>query len=360
MAGEQSSGLAAAGSRPCGLINMKNRCAIVVLGLLAASAAPLSADEYEWKDGKWVRLPAAVEGTAGGELSIVRKHLAEHRPKKALKAAKKFLKDYPDSPSREEAMLLAGQAQMDSGRYYQAYLWFEKLLTEYGGGRFSQRALRREFEIAEAFLGGRKRRLWGFIRISGQEDGLEILSRVAEHAPATQLAQKAMLRIADHYYSSARYAEAADAYEQFLKLFGKSDRAPYAMLQSARAVYATFRGVKFDDTPLVEAEHRFGTFARQYPRAAKKANVGQILREIAETHAEKLFESARFYERTARAKSAAFYYKQVMDKYPQSRWAAKARQALARLGGVEARAAETRPARTERPSSARQKGSEKK
>ena len=339
---------------------MKNLCVIVALGLLAASAVPLAADEYEWKDGKWVRLPAAIEGTAGGELSIVRKHLAEHRPKKALKAAKKFLKDYPDSPNREEAMLLAGQAQMDRGRYYQAYQWFEKLLSAYGGGRYSQRALRREFEIAEAFLTGRKRRLWGFIKISGEVDGLEILSRVAESAPATQLAQKAMLRIADHHYSRQQYAEAADAYEQFLKLFGKSAQAPYAMLQSARAMYATFRGVKFDDTPLVEAEHRFRTFAQQHPRAAKKANVGQILQGITEAQAEKLFETARFYERTDRSKSATFYYKQVMDKHPQSRWAGEARQALARLGGVETPSAETRQARSEKPSSAEQKGSDKK
>jgi len=292
------------------------------------------AAEREWKGGKWVKLAEPAEGTPAGELALVRRHLEDGKHKRAVKAAEEFLKRYPDDKRREEVMFLAARAQYSREHYWQAYEWLEIMLSNYPGGEFFERGLKLEMDVAEAFLAGKKRIVAKIFRMPAVDEGLEILARVAEHAPGTVLAEKALLRIGDHHYSRGDYEEAADAYDYYVEVFPKTKRTPYAMLQAARSMRASFRGTKYDETPLIDAEERYRQFARQYPAQAKKENVTRILRGIAVIRAEKLHGEGRFYERTGKKKAAVFYYRQVVDNYPDTTWAKAARDRLRRLGAL--------------------------
>jgi outer membrane assembly lipoprotein YfiO len=319
--------------------------AVVVCGWLGAATAapPAGQEEFEFKDGKWVPATEPVEGTEQGHLALVRKLIERGEGRSALRATKRFFKIYPDSPRREEALLLAGRAEIVRGRYWQAFEWLEEQLAEYPAGRYYEWALSREFEVAEAFLAGKKRIHFGIFRLRAEGDGLDILLRIAEHAPGTTIAQKAMLRIADHQYEKARFAEAAAAYDEFLEMFPKSAQAQYAALQAARSTHAQFQGVAFDDTPLLEATQRYLNFQQAYPGPAREADVEAILAEITAARANKLFETGAFYERTDRPDSATFYYKLVMRDFPQTEWADRAGAALSMMAGGEPGEAEGEP-----------------
>ena len=78
--------------------------------------------------------------------------------------------------------------------------------------------------------------------IDGKSEAIDILTRIAEHAPGTDIAAKSILRVADHHYSSQDWPEAVDAYDLLVDLFPKSDRAPYAAGQAAMATWMEFRG----------------------------------------------------------------------------------------------------------------------
>ncbi len=301
---------------------------VVCSVLLAMGVVEAPAGEYVWKDGKWVPAAKPVEGTVEGELAIIRTHIARRDRKEALAAVGRFLARYRDEPACEEAMLLGGQAELDAGRYYQAYERFETMLDRYPNGRFLERALSREMDVANAFLAGKKRIVGKVFRLPARDEGLDILRRIAEHAPGSLVAESAMLRVGEHHYQQGEYAESADAYDEFLQLFPRSGRVPHAMLQAARAMFASFQGVPYDETPLIEAEQRYKVILDQYPAAARKAKAQQVLRQIAELRAERAFETGRFYERTKRPKAAKFYYRQVVDQYPDSAWAGEARAAL--------------------------------
>lgn len=296
--------------------------------LLAIGVAEVPGGEYVWQDGKWVPAAKPAEGTVEGELAIIRTHIAQRDRKKALAAVERFLARYPDDAACEEAMLLAGQADLDAGQYYQAYEQFEKMLDRYPNGRFLERALTREMDVANAFLAGKKRTVAKVFRLPAKDEGLDILRRIAEHAPSSLIAESALLRIGEYHYQQGEYAESADAYDEFLQLFPRSGRVPHAMLRGAQAMLASFKGVPYDETPLIEAEQRYKVIIDQYPAAARKARAKQALRQISELRAERAFQTARFYERTKRPKSAKFYYQQVVDQYPGSPWAAQAQAAL--------------------------------
>jgi len=193
---------------------------------------------------------------------------------------------------------------------------------------------------------------------------LEILSRIVGHAPGTRMAQKSLMLIGDYHFRRAKYDEAVEAYDRFLELFGRTPPAAHALLQAARATLASFRGINHDETPLIEAEQRFRLYVERFPLRAEKTGAAADLERIAYLRAQKLFSTARFYQRIGRKKSAVFYYRRVIEQYPTGAWAAKAKKALGKLGvapvaGAKPRAVSpaTRPARLPTPD---EKGGEKK
>ena len=330
---------------------------LLMLGIALPGVAAVGGD-YEWKDGQWVRQAAAQEGTATGELSLIRQAVETGHRNDAVHGAKKFQKRYPDAPQLEEVLFLAGEGEFRAGRYYQAFEWYERQLNAHPSGELSERALKREFDVAELFLAGKKRVVLKFLWLPAEDEGLEILQRIPEHVPGTTLAEKALLRVGDHQFAMRRWEDAAQAYDHYLELFGKWPRAEYAMLQSCRATHNQYRGPQYDDTPLLEARQRYKNFQTQFPQAARNANVPATQESIANALAQKMFTTAAFYQRTHQPQPASYYYRLVIDQYPDSPAAGEAYAALNSLEPVikpsptaVARAASQPAAAPDKPSS---------
>ena len=315
---------------------------VVLCVLVAAAGSPARGEgtEHVWKDGKWVAAPKPVEGTPEGELALVRMHLDKENPKSALKAARNFLVKYPKDARREEVMMLIGQAEMDRGNYDKAYDRFNEQMDQYRNGKFYDRAVQRQYEIADAFLKGRKRKAWIF-RVSGVDKGIEILNGIADRAPGTVIAEKALLRVADYHYNAKNVVEAVEAYDHYVKTFPQSPRkrVSHAILRAARARYAQYRGDAFDDTPLTDAQQRFIIYEERYPDEAKKNNVPMVLSQIRSALIQRYFTAAKFYQRVGRKTAAIFYYKKVIDQDDKSHWARRAEDALTKLGVKPAKTA---------------------
>ena len=302
---------------------------IPVLALVIALPAAGEKAELIWTDGEWVRLPAPAQGTPEGEAAIVRRELDAGRHGKALKAAKRFLKRRTLHPLREYVLSLAGDAQMRRGNYWKAHRQFKRQIGEFPKGKLAERALEREMEIARAYLGGRKRKV-GPLRLNAGDDGVEILEDVAAHAPLADRAEVAMMTIGDHYFAKRRWEEAAVQYDSFTKLYPKSSRTDTAHLRAAESFRRTYRGPRYDETPLVEAEQRYLVIKRDHPAAADDAGVANILRQIRSDRACKQFETGRFYARIGRPGAAEYYFKLVAADYADTPWVDPARKELAK------------------------------
>ena len=75
---------------------------------VALPCAAADQQEYEFIDGKWVRVAAPAKGTAPGELSLIRQKVALGHGRRACRAAKRFLKRYPEAPACQQAPSLCG------------------------------------------------------------------------------------------------------------------------------------------------------------------------------------------------------------------------------------------------------------
>ncbi|HDY65134.1 MAG TPA: outer membrane protein assembly factor BamD [Phycisphaerae bacterium] len=303
--------------------------------IVVVPCARAEEDELIWDGKEWTESKPADPGTPRGDLAAIRELITHAENKDTVKAVERFLVEHGDSPACEEAMNLAGQALINRGRYWDAYKWFERQISSYPNGAFFERALDREYLIADAFLNGRKRRAMKIFRVPAADDGIEILTRISVHAPGTKIAERSLLRVADFHFHRAEYAEAVNVYDDFIKSHPQSDRRQYAMLQAAKSFLLSFRGVKWDDATLLDARKRFEVFAQAFPRTAERENIAGILEEIRLTLAHKVYHTGRFYERTKHHQAAAFYYQKVMRQYPDTHWAQSARGRLERLGPIE-------------------------
>jgi len=288
------------------------------------------AEEAQFKDGQWVQSAAAGDDSAEGELATIRQLLLEGRPRKALGKARRFCRDHRSDPGAEEAMNLAGAAQMQRGRWWQAYEWFEQQLDRYPTGSLYERALVREVAVGEAFLAGEKKLLWGFLPLGAEQEGLDILRKVADRLPGSSLAERALMAVGDHFAANERWDEAAEAYKQYGEMFRGRYRSTQAELKAARTTRNQFAGTDWEDTALLESEQLFQAYLKRYPNSDAAGAVATELTEIERTRAQKDYETAEFYSRIGRPQSARFYHRQVVALYPQTTWAARSAEVLNR------------------------------
>ena len=298
----------------------------------ALSSGPATAEELAFESDGWVETAAPGDDTPAAELAEIRLLLRTDQLRAAFRAARAFVRSHPDDPGVEEALFLAGEAQLQRQRWWSAYAWFERLLARAPIGPLYERALRREAVIGEAFLAGAKRPLWGLIPLPATDEGIEILQRVADRLPGSPLAARSLMRIGDFQFDRRRWVDAAATYQEYLERFRGRYRSDEALLKAARSTDRQFIDVHHDDTPLIEAEQLYRQYLAQHGRQGGAEEAAAALRRIRTLQAEQDYLRGRFYERIGRPVSARVYYRDVIARYPDTPWAARGAEALEALG----------------------------
>lgn len=297
--------------------------------------------EYDPQTGQWVRVAAPIAGTEAGDLERARSLLARGEFSKARKAMRAWRKQYADSPLRPAGLFYSADVEtsmVEAGRdgdLMRAYKWHEEILDQHAGTEWADRSLRRELIIAEMFLFKHKKQwVWGgVLRLSATEEALEILDRlIDQRVPGSRLAEQALKLKADYLFGAGEFDEAERTYARLAQDFSRGPYARSSLLRSADAAFASFPGVLFDATSLLDADERYRRFARLYPEAAAAAGVAQLLNNIRDKRAEKEFLVGDFYQRTGARSAAIFYYRFVAKTWPDTVAAGRAAARLARMG----------------------------
>ena len=314
--------------------------AVMLMAAVFAAAGPVATAQqrFDLTDAGWRSAPA---GQTDPAVTQVRDLVAGGQAadlKAAVKAADTWI-DSADAAGSTDgalpAMLLArGDALVARGKLWKALYDYERLLNEYPSSPLYLDAVAREFEIAEQFIDGFKRKLLGFRIIPTDGEGEELLIRVQERAPGTDLAERAAIRLADYYYDKQQMVLSAEAYDLFLENHPDSDRREHAMLRLIQANLSRFRGPAFDATGLIEAQERLRVYADNYPASAERLGVSALDQRIRESLAARQLESAGWYRRRGDDVAARTLYDRVIDAYPGTEAARLAAQRRAE-GGAE-------------------------
>ena len=293
---------------------MKQAAAIAVLAGLLALLAGCAAKQLPLQGLRTkAHLPREL-AQAGDQIDI-------SNPKAASQMLESWIKTHSEEdPAMHHALFLKGRALYDQKRYYRALLTYEKLLDRYASSEHFSATLEQEVEIAKLFLAGTKRRMFGFLKFSARTDALEILEKVAQRWPGSELAVTALMIQADYYYGKHQYIEAQATYQMVVANYRNDPEFERALRGSAEATYAQYAGPRYDGSPLQEASFRYKQYLLHATDPATAA-IQARLDKIVELQTEREFEIADFYRRTHKIEPAKHYWRYIIEKWPQSSWA---------------------------------------
>jgi outer membrane assembly lipoprotein YfiO len=310
---------------------------LLLRGAQAFAQTPTTAPTAEFRNGHWQPVASAPTTAPAPDpiLNQAQQLLNTKDPAAAETVALFWLKTHTNkAPGRDRALFLTAQAKLgvDSGQdRLLAFYYCDELLDEYPDSKLFGAALRFQYQIADAYLSGKKGTLLGLPIISYTDEAIQMLYRIQLRTPGSPLAERCLLRTADFYYSEGEYALAHDAYGYYVKAFPRAKMVPQARFRQACASLAQFRGVRFDPTNLLNARAELVDFSTAYPALAATKNVNGIIVRIDQALARKLFVTADFYRRTHAYHGAVYMYRYLIMSYPNAIDTPAAKAALAEM-----------------------------
>ncbi len=288
---------------------------------------------YDEQRKEWVELPPPPAGTAAGDLYEIRRLIAHRDHRGAISRVQRFIKKYGQSDSLYPEVLVAeAEALVGSRQFDKAHEVLQAFLNEFSGMSITGDALRLEFVVAEAYLSGVKRRVWGIFRVSGVDEAYKILDRISADFPDNRMAELAIKTKGDHLFKVGDYALAELEYARLLREYPRSRYQQYTLRRAADSAMASFAGVEYDEAALVEAKERYSDYRSRYPAEADREGVTLVLDTIDEMRAEKDYRIGAYYEKTNHLSSAVFYYKTASENWPRTIAAVRAARRLELLG----------------------------
>lgn len=321
------------------------------------SAALAQSQEYTLEPGKdqggesWVQTEQAPTTGDAGIMAKARKDLAAKDPSAAIRAMNAWIDEHDGTDNKylPEAYLIRADSYLAQTYEYKSLYDYEHLIKTYPASPQFLVAVQREFDIGTRYLNGLRKRVLGIRLANGSDIGVELLIRVQERVPGSQLAERAAIELADYYYDKREMKLARDAYELYLLNYPNGPNRMHAEKRLIYADVARFKGPRYDAAGLLDARVRIRNFAARYPIEAERSGVNEgLIARIDESMAAQLLDAARWYMTQKDHAAVRYTLRRLVQRYPRTIAAAQAMQILEKRGWLGALEKE-KPAGTKGP-----------
>ncbi|MGH9735030.1 MAG: outer membrane protein assembly factor BamD [Candidatus Acidiferrales bacterium] len=137
--------------------------------------------------------------------------------------------------------------------------------------------------------------------------------------PDSEYLAKAKLATADSYYKEGGISgltQAVEEYKNFIIFFPFLDEAAYAQMQIGMAHFRMMEKPDRDNSQALEAEQEFQTFLLKYPKSPLVPQAEQHLRDVQEIVADGEFRVAKFYYLKQDYPASAARLMELVERYP--------------------------------------------
>ena len=294
---------------------------IAALAALSAATLCFAQSERFVLDAldRWKKVADVDPSSEEAQLLAARRALLDGEATRAKNLANAFIERYPLSRYRPDALLIRGDAIREEGDEYEALFDYEEIARRYPGSDVFVPTLERELEIARLYAGGLKKRFFGTVRIiDSSEDAQELLIRIQERLPGSELAERAGMELSDFYFNRREMIMAAESYRLFIENYPRSAQITKARLRLIYAYIAGFRGPEYDASGLLEARAKLQSLQSLQPGLAQQVGATSILARIEESEAAKFLSTASWYLEIGDPISAELSIRRLVRQHPTS------------------------------------------
>lgn len=316
---------------------MRYRNLTVLLILLCAGA--VAKETWQLKDGeKWESIATDPQRQYALKVAEL-KDLVRTGESEAVEDTLAELKEqFPQYVGPDLDLFIEGEVRYWEDRYAKAMKQYEKLLKDYPGSEFAPAVLEREFGMAQAYLGRRKKKVLGFLKISGHAEGVEMMERISDRAGLDEpnsVGLRAAVAVAEHYEAKERYIEAYLKWSEIASYWETGPVGKRALLRMAEDNLLAYnqpspkRRPLLDASKLVTARTYYEKYAALYPGEIRRHDIPEKIKQIDEQMAYKQFTIGQYYQRAGKTQAAQLYFDMVVQNWPETKAAGMASKALA-------------------------------
>ena len=303
----------------------------IILSLLIILFLAVQPAQAYWiwtpKSGKWVNPKNLPKDNPQEQFAYAKSFFDNNKYEPAKREFRKLLKTYPKSAEAAESQYYLGLTEARQGKLYEAYQAYQLVIDKYPFSERIQEINQLEYEIAERFMGGEKRKALG-VTLPVDNPAIEIFGKVVENSTYGPLAPKAQYKLGLVLKGLMRYYEAEEEFNKVVSRYPDSEWSDAAKFQIASCRASLSKGFAYDQGSAQDAKKRFEEFVKEHPDAVLSLDAEKNISQIRDKEAESSYNSAEFYEKQKAFASARIYYNSVISDYPQSLWAAKAAEKL--------------------------------
>lgn len=308
------------------------RVATIIIFLLSVNI-PVCSAAWVWTPelGGWFNPKRAVKDTAQEQLTWAVNFYESKDYKGAISEFNKLVKYYPGSMHAPVAQYYKGRCYEDMEEFFHAYLAYQRVIEEYPHAKNREEIIMRQYRIGILFFEGQKAKVLGVALIPAIDKAIEIFEQVVANAPYGEYADQAQYKIGESFKRSNRFGEAAVAFQKAVNNYPRSELAEKANYEIAECGYLASLGYSYDQETTDAAIQKFQEFIHDSGDDTLAKEAKESLKQLREKKAQNLYDIAIFYERAGHHSSSVLYYKELIDKYPDSSLAAESLNRVMKL-----------------------------
>jgi outer membrane protein assembly factor BamD (BamD/ComL family) len=277
-------------------------------------------------------------------------------------------KDRPTyDPIREEAVFYLAESQFQQNSLADATSNYQMLVKDYPSTRYMDESTHRLFEISKQWLGVEGFATTDEIRQINVEEGagdaplssqnadsrfsalpnftdrsrpvfdkgghaLKALKTIWLNDPSGPLADDSLMLAATYHLRSENYREADRLFTILREQFPKSPHLQNAFVLGSHVKLMSYQGAAYDEQLLADSKQLKEQSLRLFPDLPEGDRVRTELKMIHEAEAKREWELAVFYEKKRKPKAVYVSCKEILENFPNSSYAPRARAKLVELG----------------------------
>ncbi len=273
---------------------------------------------------KWTRTRAK------DQLAVAQEAFDKKDYKMAIKASRRTVRTWPLSDYAAQAQFLLASAYEAKGMDERAFKEYQKLLEKYPKSDQYNEVLRRQFVIANRYLGGKWFKLWGYIPFFPSMDKTsDMYEKVIKSGPYSTVAPQSQLNIGAAREKQSDYGAAVKAFEKAADRYHDQDKvAAEAMYRAALAYRKQAKAAEYDQSIAGKAIATFNDFITLYPSEARVPQAQNYIVLLRTEQARGAYIIARFYEKKKYWDGALVYYNEAVLKDPGSKYAEESKRRI--------------------------------